>query len=101
MKFEYAENKKIYFELPDKWTVRTVLAYDSVIETGMATNQSMYERLWNALKSVADTKKWHCKPLSLDMNLEGVMKEETLDILKWACLAGFTARNSLRADEKN
>ena len=101
MKFVYEENNKIWFELPEKWTVRTVLAYDSALETGLALKESMYVRLWKALKSVADPKKWHCKPVSLSMNLEGVVKEETLDIIKWACLAGFSARNSLRPDEKN
>ena len=101
MKFEYEKNTKIWFELPEKWTVRTVLAYDSLIETGLALKESMYVRLWNALKSVADPEKWHCGPVSLDMSLDDVMKEETLNILKWACLAGFSARNSLRPDEKN
>ena len=92
----HAEKKECWFELSDDWTVRTVLDYDSEI---VFTN-SMYVRLWNALRAVLDPEKWHVD-VPLEIELDEVQNDRTLEIIKWAGLAGFSARRLQDADRKN
>ena len=100
MKFDHPVHKKASFELPDKWSVRLVLNYDSNLELGASLSQSLYVRLWNALRAVIIPEEWHCG-VPLEVSLDDVHDAKTLDIIKWACLAGHSARRSMDADEKN
>ena len=96
MKFDHPDYEDS-FELSDSWTTRTILDYDSEVE---ASPQGLYIRLWNAVRAVLDPEKWHSE-ISLDMSLDEVNDAKTLDIIKWAGLAGYSARQSMNADEKN
>ncbi len=102
MRFDHPEyhtkKNECWFELPDEWTVRTVLDYDSDITP--AFNNSLYVRLWNALRAVIDKEEWHIE-VPLDIELDDVHNDKTLDIIKWACLAGFSGRRKQDADGKN
>lgn len=96
MKFDHPEYEAS-FELSDKWTVREALAYDSETE---ASPHGTYIRLWDAVRAVIDPEKWHCE-VPLDLSLDDAPDEKTLDIIKWAGLAGYSARQAMNADEKN
>jgi len=97
MKFDHPEHEAS-FELSDDWTVRTVLDYDSEIESRIG--RSMYVRLWDAVRAVLDPEKWD-SDVSLELSLDDVKDKKTLDIIKWAGLAGFSARKTQDADRKN
>ena len=97
MKFDHPDYKAS-FSLADDWTVRTVLDYDSEIET--RTGRNMYVRLWDALKAVIQPDDWHCD-VPLEIGLDEAQDKKTLDIIKWAGLAGFSARKVMDADRKN
>lgn len=101
MKFDHPDHKGYSFELPDKWSVRLALDYDSEIELGLSLSQSYYVRLWNALLAVIDEGEWHCKDVPLDVDLDKKQNKKTLEIIKWAGLAGYSARSSINANEKN
>lgn len=102
MRFDHPEyhtkKKECFFELPDNWTVRTVLDYDAAIVPVFDTG--LYVRLWNAVKAVIDPEKWHCE-VSLELSLDEVGDKKTIEIIQWAGLAGFSARRKMDADRKN
>ena len=105
MRFDHPEyhtkKNECWFELPDSWTVRLILNYDSRIELGISLSQSYYVRLWNALNAIILEKEWHIKGVPLNVSLDEVSDKKTLDIIKWASMAGFSARRAMDADEKN
>ena len=55
IKFDHPEHD-VKFELPEKPTVRQLLAYDGF---DFAQGRQMYERLWEAAGNVIQD--WHCE----------------------------------------
>ena len=98
MKFDHPDYKGVSFKISDKWTVREVLDYDSWIDSSLG--DSTYVRLWNAVRSVIQPDDWDCD-ISLEMSLDDVLDKKALEIIKWAGLAGYSARASMDVDEKN
>ena len=98
MKFDHPDYGAS-FELSDNWTVREVLDYDSVIDSSLG--DGIYVRLWNAVRIVMQPDDWHCDSVSLELSLDDAHNKESLEIVKWAGLAGFSARSSMDVDEKN
>ena len=97
MKFDHPDYEAS-FELSDKWTVREVLDYDSVIDSSLGAG--IYVRLWGAIRAVMQPDDWDCD-ISLEMSLDDVGDKKSLEIIKWAGLAGYSARASMDFDEKN
>jgi len=99
MEFTHPDYKDVSLKLPDKWTVRMVLHYDSLVE--MRNEEGMYIALWAALRSVVAKEDWQCD-IPLDTSfLDEDHNKRTRQIIKWACLAGWSARQALDTDEKN
>lgn len=102
MRFDHPEyhtkKEKCWFELSDKWTVREVLDYDSDID--YSVGKSIYIRLWNAVRAVLNPDDWHCE-VPFAVSLDKKLDKKTLAIIKWACLAGWSARQAMNVDEKN
>lgn len=102
MRFDHPEyhtkKTECWFELSDNWTVREALDYDSVIDSSLGAG--VYIRLWNAVRAVLKPEDWNCD-VSLEASLDDVHDKKSLEIIKWAGLAGFSARASMDVDEKN
>ena len=104
MKFDHPDYKDVSFELSDKWTVRTTLAYDSAMDH--LSDPNMYVRLWEALQAVLAPEDWKCEDISLDASfdekgLSGKKKKKLIETIKWAGTAGWSVRYAQDADEKN
>lgn len=101
MKFDHPEYKNVSFELPNKWTVRKVLDYDSALELSTAAKDNMYVRLWNAAISVVEAGDWHIKEVPLEIDIDEIHASNVLEIIKFVGLAGYSARNAQEPEEKN
>ena len=100
MKFDHPEYAKTSIEIPDEWTVRQVLAYDSVIDAG--STESMYEMLWEAAKAVITEDDISSEiELGLDLDLSQRVSKDQLALIKWISLAGWSARQAQDTEEKN
>jgi len=105
MKFNHPEFKDVSFSLPDEWTVRQVLKYDAVIDFARSEDEKdgLYEKLWNALLAVLDLDEWNCD-VDPGISLDEVSNEKTLAVIKFAALAGWSARRAQdlkEEEEKN
>lgn len=91
----------VAFTLPDKITVRQQLQYDSTRD-GPALfdlQTSMYERLWNAAKTLIQD--WQCETVSLDTDLGDAASSKAARVIEWAGRAVFSHMLKLDTPEKN
>lgn len=82
------------FSTPDKWTVKHVLSYASILE--LELNQPFYLRMWEAAKTVI--RDWQCDFLQLNDNLEEVEDMRAVNVVEWAgvtCLKEYNQSQEL------
>ena len=97
MKFE-SEELKTTFKIPEPLTVRSVLAYDSVVNIETA-KRPLYERLWYGVCEIAID--WD-SPVDMDReSLDKAMSPESIAIIEWAGLALFSYITEQRRTPKN
>lgn len=92
-KFDHPESE-VTFELPEDPTIRQLMAYDGF---ELAQGRPMYERLWDAARTVIQD--WECEILpDIQMSLDEVGSNEQLAVIKWAALACFGWRQTLKEE---
>jgi len=103
MRFDHPDSKDDWFELSDQWTVRDVLAYDSQLEIGAVLLDNMYIRLWRAAHSILiiNEDNYHVDDCPMDIDIDSIQSEKTMDLMKWVGMACYSARQALEPDEKN
>ena len=86
------------FSVPEKPTVRQVLRYDSLVELG-GIGEYGYERMWRGVEVFAED--WESPHVKPDDDLDNVESSEAIDVIKWAGLAVWSYRQSLKDLPKN
>ena len=84
------------FTLPEKPTVREILAYESIVEID-GQGKPFYERLWDGARSMIE--EWD-SPVELTANTKGD-DLSVIPVIKWASLAVFSYVQELKKTEKN
>jgi hypothetical protein len=87
----------IKLTLPDKWTFRQTLSYDSYMD--WRKGKDLYDRLWMAAKSVIV--KLESPNLVLDLDLDGEYNPALVEPMKWVALAVYSVRMALDEIPKN
>jgi hypothetical protein len=77
---------ELEFDLPEKPTVRQMLAYDSAVFVDHMGDATLI-RLWHGAVEVVQN--WKC-PISIDVNLDGEIDPKTLEMVKYVGLMAFS-----------
>lgn len=75
------------FDLPEAWTLREVMAYESRVILENAARPT-YERLWSGVRGVAQN--W-TGVIPLDFDLDQPAPAGAMDVLQWACMITWGA----------
>ena len=95
MRFEN-ESLNVTFEIPEPVKVRSMLRWDTFIES---LSLDMYDRLWRGVCAIA--RNWeseHVPELDPDLLDLLALPDDRLayETIKWACLGAFSFMNALK-----
>jgi len=94
IEFNHPEHEATFF-LPEKPTIRQLMAYDGF---EFLRGRQMYERFWDAARTVMQD--WECELLpDIEISLDEAGTEEQLEIIKWACLLVWDWRYKFKQDQ--
>jgi len=91
------ESLEVRLVVPDRPTVREILRYDSQVDFGYG--RQMYERLWEAAKTIIS--EYKCPHVALDIDIESAATDQVAKVIHWVALAVFSYRQQLDELEKN